>query len=280
MILIHKISIRHENISNKVKALEQTNQTLIEYLKDNKDKTLDKQHKNFFYHSMIKRLVDRHDGLSKNIEFSEQKLQKLENELFDKQKMQQDDQFPQITEMENERQKFWEAGQLNQTFHQNLRQVLQIREMELNQKIQQRIPKEFSSIFDYFKENPHKINDLESIPEYKDLFDRREQLSKQREGTSNMIKFAKENRLQVDQTIINYLENELAQIQKAINKNVKKIDYYRIINKMANEQYVLQKEIDDNKQKLKENNEESNLTREYASYFDILRSDIGNNERT
>jgi hypothetical protein len=207
-----------------------------------------------------------------------------QKELFVKQKMQQDDQFPQITEtqireIENQRQKI-EAYQLDQKIHQNARQVLQIREVELNREIQQRIPKEFSSIFDYFKKNPHMINNLESIPEYKDLFDRQKQLSKQREGTSNMIKFAKENRLQVDQTVINYLENELAQIQKAINENVKKIDYYRIINKLANKQYVLQKEIDDNKQKLKETNEESNLTREYAPYFDILRSDIGNNERT
>lgn len=199
--------------------------------------------------------------------------------MFGKQKVQQDDQFPQIREIENQRQEL-EAYQLDQKIYQNARQVLQIREVKLNREIQQRIPKEFSSIFDYFKENPHKIDDLENIPEYKDLFDHQEQLSKQREGTSNMIKFAKENRLQVDQTIINYLENELAQIQKAINKNVKKIDYYRIINKLANKQRVLQREIDDNKQKLKETNEESNLTREYASYFDILRSEIGNNERT
>jgi hypothetical protein len=366
-----QLSSQHKNISNQV---------LIEYLKDNKDKALNKQEPNYVYHNMINILVDRHDKLSKNIKFNEQKLQKLakdeqdllieyndtrhfgqsdnrqsedlfdivrpyyeqleqrtdqgkgkelvrnvstgkptgeagksileiiepsdrddethptlkegmkrgessqQKELLGKQKMQQDDQFPQITEtqireIENQRQEL-EAYQLDQKFHQNFRQVLQIREVELNLEIRQRIPKEFSSIFDYFKENPHKINDLENIPEYKDLFDRQKQLSKQREGTSNMIKFAKENRLQVDQTVINYLENELAQIQKAINENVKKIDYYRIINKLANKQYVLQKEIDDNKQKLKETNEESNLTREYAPYFDILRSDIGNNERT
>ncbi len=270
---------QHENILNKVKALEKNNHELIKFLKDNKDKALDKQHPNYVYHRMINRLVDRHDILNKNIKFSEQKLQKLEKELFGKQKVQQNDQFPQIREIENQRQEL-EAYQLDQKIYQNARQVLQIREVKLNREIQQRIPKEFSSIFDYFKENPHKIDDLENIPEYKDLFDHQEQLSKQREGTSNMIKFAKENRLQVDQTIINYLENELAQIQKAINKNVKKIDYYRIINKLANKQRVLQREIDDNKQKLKETNEESNLTREYASYFDILRSEIGNNERT
>ncbi len=196
---------QHKNILNEVKALEQTNQVLIKYLKDNKDKTLDEQPQNFVYHSMINRLVDRHDKLSKNINFSDQKLQKLENELFGKQKMQQDDQFPQITEtqireIENQRQEL-EAYQLDQKFHQNFRQVLQIREVELNLEIRQRIPKEFSSIFDYFKENPHKINDLENIPGYKDLFDRQKQLSKQREGTSNMIKFAKENRLQVDQIV-------------------------------------------------------------------------------
>lgn len=277
-----QLKSQYKNISNKVKSLEQTNQILIDYLKDNKDKTLDEQHPNFVYHSMINRLVDRYDGLSANIKFSEQKLQKLEKEFFGKQKMQQDDQFAQITEtqireMENERQKLWEAGQLDQTFHQNLRQVLQIREMKLNLEIQQRIPKEFSSIFDYFKENPHKINDLESIPEYKNLFDRKKQLNEQHEETLNMIKDFKEYRLQVDQTVINYLENGLSQIRKALSKNQEKINYYHTINELADRQHTLHKEIEDNKQKLKEANEEF---REYTSYFDILRSDIGNDERT
>ena len=77
-----------------------------------------------------------------------------------------------------------------------------------------------------------------------------------------------------------YLKNNFSRVLRDLNENVRKKQYYRTINDLANRQYILHREIENNEKSLKGANKESNLIREYTHYFDILHSDIGNNEQT